>query len=469
MVSLPLGQMYQMEARSFDRQRAINFYFIVSESGTSKTKAALRSTAGYIDFCAIGGGPIRGGIESQGRAFFVSGDEFYEVFSDGTYILRGNLDTATSKCSFEENPTQVMIIDNLYGYIFNKATNVFTKITDVDFPTPSSLTFQDGYFIVSEADSSKFYISNINNGLVWDTLDYTTVEGSPDYLVAVKSDKSNLWCLGTKSIEVYRNTGNASFPFEKLSGAYIETGCAASNTIKIINNMLIFMGADENGNNIIWRTDGYNVVRLSTQAVEKRISEGRSFTDSYAWVYHEQGHAFYCLQVKGLDTTIVMDVSTGLFHERAFWNTGTGLFEQHRGACHVFAFNKHLIGDRETSNIYEMGLNYHSDNGNEMVRKVILPYIANGKALINHNSIELDMEVGVGLQSGQGSDPKVMMRYSDDGNTWSSELHASSGKIGEYNTRVIWRKLGTSRQRIYEFSISDPIFVQINGVYLNEP
>lgn len=462
-----VGGSYEMDALSFDSQRSINLCAIISESGTSKSPSALRSTAGTIGFATAGGGAIRGSIESSGRAFFVSGDEFYEVTQDGTEILHGDLDTAVGRTYLAENPTQVMIIDDQFGYIFNKATDTFTKITSINFPVPTSLSFQDGYFIVTEANSSKFYISSINDGLTWGALDFTTVEGSPDYLVAIKSDKSNLWAFGTKSVEIYQNTGALAFPFQKISGAFIETGLAAAGTIQTLNNTLYWLGSDENGDDVVWAADGYNAVRVSTQAMELKISQGRNIEESYSWVYHERGHAFYMLQIKGLNTTLCLDVSTGLWHERVYRNPDTAAYEQHRGSCHIFAFGKHLVGDRETNQIYDMSLNYYSDNGDPLIKRRIFPYISDQKNIISHSSLEIDMEVGVGLVSGQGSDPKIMMRYSDNGRTWSSELTRSIGKMGKYGTRVKWSKLGRSRERVYDVSVSDPVLVQFNQAIIN--
>lgn len=463
-----VGATYQMEAVSFDNQRCVNMYPLISESGTSKSPSALRPTSGLELFASVGGGEIRGSIEAASRAFFVSGNEFYELSAGGTSTLRGTLNSNTGLCTLEENPTQIMIIDGTDGYIFNKTTNVFTQISDVDFPTASSLTFQDGYFIVSEADTAKFWISNLNDGLTWDSADFTTVESSPDDLVAVYSDSSNLWAFGSKSVEIFRNTGASPFPFQRINGAFIETGCAAAKTIQELDNTMYWLGTDENGDSIVWRAQGYNAVRVSTQAIERKIAESTNFTESYAWTYHERGHAFYCLQVKGLNTTLVLDVSTMQWHERVYRNPTTNAEEQHRGANHIFFNQMHLVGDRENSNVYKMSLDVYTDNGDTIVRKRISPHYDEEKRLISHAQIELDMEVGQGLQSGQGSDPQIMMRYSDDGgHTWSNELWRDLGKVGKYKTRVRWNKLGSSRDRVYEFSISDPVFWQINEAYLN--
>lgn len=461
-----VGFSYRMEAVSFDNQRSVNLMPIVSESGTSLSVSALRSTPGLKTEYEIGGGGIRGGIESQGRAFFVSGRDFYEVFADGTSTLHGSVNTATGIIDIEENPTQIMIVDGVGGYIFTKTTNAFEQITDIDFPIPSDLTFQDGYFIVTEKDSAKFWVSTLNNGLVWRALDNTTVESNPDNLVGLKSDSANLWLFGTKSTEVFRNTGNAVFPFQRIPGAIVETGCASQSTIQEIDNALFWLGSDDNGDAIVWRSNGYNAQRVSTRAIELKIAQSDNFKESYAWVYHERGSAFYVLQVKGVNTTLVLDVATNAWHERMWLNPLNGEEEQHRGSCHVFFNQKHLVGDRLNNKIYEMNLDFYDDDGNELRKERISPHYSDTNELFTHAQFELNMEVGVGLQSGQGFDPQIMLQYADN-RVWGKELWHTIGKVGEYSTRVRWNKLGASRDRVYRVRVSDPVFVQINRAIIN--
>jgi hypothetical protein len=69
-----------------------------------------------------------------------------------------------------------------------------------------------------------------------------------------------------------------------------------------------------------------------------------------------------------------------------------------------------------------------------------------------------------------GYDPQVMLRWSDDGgHTWSNEHWKSMGKIGQYSTRTIWRRLGMTtklRDRVYEVSGTDPVKIAIVGAEL---
>lgn len=470
-MKLPIvGPTYQMDAWSFDVQRCINLYPMISEVGTSKEVSSLRSCAGLSLFATAGEGPHRGSISaSNGRAFSVSGNTLYEINTDGTTTSRGTLLTNQVSVSLSENNAQqIIIVDGANGYILDMTDDSFGQIVDVDFVGGNTVTFLDGYFIVNEPDTQKYYISAINNGESWDALDFGTASNSPDNLVAVIASNGNLWLLGKSSVEAHTNTGAADFPFERISGAVIQTGCAAAATVRKFDNSIAWLGADEQGRGVVWKAEGYNAKRLSTQAIEKRIAEVEDLSTAYSWVYHEQGHIFYALQLPDLDTTLVYDGSTGQWHERSFNNPVTGDKELHLGATTFFLNQKVMVGSRVDGKVYQMSMDFYDDAGQEMVRERISPHIQDEKRLVTHSSLELDMEVGVGLSSGQGSAPRIMMQYSDDGGrNYSSELWRDIGAIGKYSTRVRWTRLGSARDRVYKFRISDPVEVQINGAYLN--
>ena len=66
-----------------------------------------------------------------------------------------------------------------------------------------------------------------------------------------------------------------------------------------------------------------------------------------------------------------------------------------------------------------------------------------------------------------GYDPQVMLRLSNDGGkNWISEQWRSAGKLGEYEHRVRWNRLGMARRRVFEVSVTDPIPWRITGAYL---
>jgi len=165
------------------------------------------------------------------------------------------------------------------------------------------------------------------------------------------------------------------------------------------------------------------------------------------------------------------DAATQAWHERAGFSNGD--FTRHRSNCQMAFNNKVVVGDFENGNIYAFDLDDFSDNGS--IQKWLrswraLPTGQNNLKRTTQHSLQLDCESGVGLNLGQGSDPQVMLRFSDDGgHTWSNEHWKSMGKIGEYYKRVIWRRLGMTtklRDRVYEVSATDPVKIAIMGAEL---
>ena len=135
--------------------------------------------------------------------------------------------------------------------------------------------------------------------------------------------------------------------------------------------------------------------------------------------------------------------------------------------------NKIVVGDFENGNIYAFDLEDYSDNGS--VQKWLrtwraLPTGQNNLKRTSQHSLQLDIEAGTGLVTGQGSDPEIMLRWSDDGgHTWSNEHWSKMGKIGEYYRRVFWRRMGMTlklRDRVYEVSATDPVKIAIMGAEL---
>lgn len=161
--------------------------------------------------------------------------------------------------------------------------------------------------------------------------------------------------------------------------------------------------------------------------------------------------------------TWAYDTSTGLWHERAFNNDGSLI--RHRSNCYAFAYSAHTVGDFENGRVYELSKDVYSDSGTAITRLRTSPHISTGLVRNFFKSFQLDMETGVGLDgTGQGTDPQVMFRFSDDGgHTWSNERLRSAGRIGETKWRVRWHRLGMARNRIFEVKITDPVRVALLG------
>lgn len=460
-----VGPSYQEWSAPFDFQRSVNLFPVLDNMG--KEVSAMYGTPGLSLFSTCGDGPVRGCFHAaNGRAFVVSGSGFYELDQYGMATLRGTLSTSSSIVSMDENGLQLGICDGANVYIFTFSSNAFAQVTDTDLPVSGMITFIDGYFIVNEVGSGKFYISALYDGLTWDALDFATAESSPDSLKGVYNALGQLWLLGEHTSEIWTNTGDSAFPFQRIAGAKMEVGILGPHTAESIDNSIIWVGQDKIGTGIVYRAQGFTPKRISTSAIERRIQAATNKENMRAYTYQEDGHVFYVITGGGLETSLVFDLTTEQWHERAYLNS-EGNLEQHLASCSMFIFDKQLVGDRRNGKVYQMSMDFYDDNGDEIARDRIYTHIFDEGKRRRYSSLEIGFETGVGLQTGQGSNPLCAMRLSKDGaRTWTSWFTSSIGAVGKYTTKVMFRRLGIQEQTTFHIRITDPVKVAIVGSYL---
>ena len=464
-----LGSAYVARSVNAADARMVNLFpEVVPEGG--KEPAFLQRAPGLSVLATVGTGPIRGLWTFGGYGYVVSGSTLFQIDSNWIAVAKGTIGGA-GPVSMTDNGIQLFVAANPLGYIYNADTDVFQQITDPDFPGAVTVGYLDGYFVFNEPNSQKIWVTQLLDGTSVDPLDFASAEGDPDDVVAIFIDHREVWVYGTNSAEVWYNAGTLDFPLARIQGAYNELGCAAPYSIAKMDNQIYWLGKDDRGQGIVFRAAGYMGQRISTHAIEWQMQEYSDLSDAVGYTYQQDGHSFYVLNFPSANTTWVFDVATGAWHERASFENGD--FNRHRGNCQMFYNATNVVGDYQNGKIYELDLNSYADDG--LPQKWLrswraLPTGANNLARTIQHSLQLDCETGVGLNLGQGSDPQVMLRWSDDGgHTWSNEHWKSMGKIGRSGYRTIWRRLGATlkiRDRVYEVSGTDPVRIYIMGAEL---
>lgn len=452
-----LNGSFDGRSASFDAQRTVNFYLEQSESQSSRSAAMLIGTPGLLLWTNLTGGNVRGEIVfDSGTSIVVVGDTVWKVLTDKTATNIGNVVDEGPVVSMASNGQVIMMVGGQYGYFINPTTNTVTQIDDPDFEGSTNVYFVDGFFVFNKLNTGQFQITQLYGEDI-DGLDFATAEGAPDPIVSLIVDHREVWLLGVDSTEVWINTGSADFPFQRIQGAFLEIGCAAAQSVAKMDNSFYWLAFDERGYGTVQRAQGYSNVRVSNHAVEYAIGNYSRIDDAVAYTYTQEGRSFYVLSFPTADRTWCLDPSNGLWHERAYYNAD-GSEGRHRSNCQMNFAGLTLVGDWENGNVYSMDLDTYSDNGNPIVALRRCPHITNNTDYEFFQVLELTMQTGVGLPSGQGSDPQAMLRWSDDGGySWSNQRTASIGKIGERKARVRWNRLGKSRDRVFEVSISDPV------------
>lgn len=439
-------------SKSANATRLVNV-FAEALPADSKTPVVLYGTPGTALFAELPTGPVLGLHDFQGKVYAVTPTNLYRIEYDGQFADVGEVDF-TGKVSMDDNGIELVMVDGVKGYHYDGTTVV--QFEGDGWNPANTVTYQDGYFIFNRAGTGQFFISNLLS-VELDPLEFATAEGSPDNALAVISNGRELWVFGEESTEVWYNSGAALFPFERMQGAFMETGTAAAGTIVKLDSSLFFLGDD----GMIYRTMGYNPTRISTHAIEHSISTARK-DDAFAWEYKQEGHAFYVITFPTAKLTWCYDVSTGLWHERSHI-----VFGHHIGLCHVSFYDKELIGDFQAGHVFQLSMDALEDYHDPIQRIMVSPAIHGNRATMFCRELELDMQSGVGLVDGYGSDPQAMMQYSDDGGkTWSVEKWAPIGRIGKYLTRIRWRRLGSFRQRIFKVVITEPVPVVVLSAFI---
>ncbi len=346
------------------------------------------------------------------------------------------------------------------------ATPALTQALDGPFNGANSCYEVDNYIIYNSPNSNEWGCTNAGS-VVSNALSGGSTLTAPGNIVALIPNKREVFILSERSTEVWVDTGSYPFPFSPVPGSSSQHGCAARGSIARLGESFAFLAQDSRGIATILMMNGYGMRRISTYAIEQRIQSYSIVSDAVAFSYQEAGHEFYVISFPTADETWVYDISAGVWHQRT-WTDNQGMPHRIRANCSMNFRGKVIVGDYSNGNLYVMDRSAYTDNGQPIIRRRRCPHLTNDLKRIFYNDLQIQFQPGVGLQSGQGSNPQAMLRYSDDGgSTWSNERWTTIGAVGKYKNRAIWRRLGYARDRVFEVTVSDPINACIISANIN--
>lgn len=453
------GATYQARSLDASAQRCVNAYL---EGGPSGVPPTLYGTPGSTLWLSIGASPIRGMLAAGGWLWVVAGSFVFRITTAGVATVAGIIPTSSGRVSMAANISEVIIVDGDGGYLVDFVTATLDAITDPDFPAGvTQVVYIDGYFIVAGDGSGRFYINESSDvGSAWNGTDFATAEGSTDAALTLVASQRELHILGEDSSEVWVNTGNPTFPFERAGVAFIEHGIVARWSAAKLENTIFWLGQDKAGQGAVYMAVGYVPERISTHAIEHAITQYSSISDAFALSYTDEGHSFYVITFPSGNATFVYDVATGAWHERGKYSESTGDLAAWNASHHVFFAGKHLVSDLTRDRIYELSNSVYTDDGGAIQRLIRTAAINAKQERMFYSELRVRMETG----SDTTVDPQVFLRWSDDGgHAWSNYHAATAGNIGRYGDSPVWRRLGMARNRVFELSMTDPVRFSLIG------
>ena len=469
-----VGTSYSTPSIYQDDQECINFFAEIDPTKAQGERGivALYPTPGLktqVQLNALG--EVRGMFTMSGGDYFVavSRNRVYKVDVTMTATQVGTLTTTSGPVSISDNQTSTGLIayiaDGVNRYFYNFTTNTFTTLPSTDGPWQGATVVDsvDGYNIYNQPGTFNWACTDLESGLSTNAY-YGSANGYPDDIVSLIVDRRQVYLLKEVTTEVWTDVGNlieglVGFPFQRVPGTLMQSGCGAPFSVARFGNSFALVAKDTRGDATIEMIDGYTFKRISTHAVEQSLLNQRT-DNAVAFTYQIEGHEMYVVTFPSIGDglTWVFDLTTQSWHKWLYWNAAQAKYERHRANCGCFFQQMYLVGDYENGKIYSLENEQYTDDGHTIRRLRRARHLTADLQRQFFESFQIQFQPGVGLNTGQGQDPQAMLRWSNDGgSTWSNEHWVSIGKQGNYVARAIWRRLGWSRDRIFEVAVSDPI------------
>ena len=438
---------YRRSNGAFPPLRLINMF--VEPSKTSEGGVALLSRPGLGLLATNGSGPVRSLYSKQGT---FTGDVF-SVSTSTLYRGTTSLGTiaGTGPVSIVGGQSEVIVCRGSTPKSYNG-----TNFADITFPDTASVVaveYIGSLFVALRADTHKFYWSDNLDGRTWGALNFASAEREPDELLDLKALGDNLWLFGQSTVEVWQHTGDADLPFTRLEQVTFDKGIMATGCVVKADNSLVFIG--DNGS--VYRVAD-TPTRISDHWLEERILDSASHS---LFTFIHEGHEFVCVRLD--DETFAYDCATSEWCE--LQTDGGNWIAQ----CAAMVGSIVYLGHSSTGEI--MGFDEWDDMGVELERRFSFAQQLDAPASVD--SIKVWCNSGqTALVEGQGSDPTIELRLSDDaGNTWDDWEGEELGAQGAYRQIPEWRALGMFDFPgvLGEIRVTDPVPFRVSAIKINDP
>lgn len=346
---------------------------------------------------------------------------------------------------------------------------------------PTHLAYLYGYLICNDSGSDAFYTSiqypfettDDNDQIIYDIFyadedgEYngygfvTYAEWNPDNITALCSNGSYMYTLGPRSIQCFSYRDDINKPFVSPDNAAESIGIRAPNSLASCGPYVAWLASSDIGENGIYVMEGNEKKRVSTISIERQISRMRYPEDAIGQFWQENQHIFYAITFRTDKVTLVYDLTEREWHSRESYEFGYW-----RPQFATFAYNRIFYGQLDSDALVYMDNDKYTEwDGLCMVR------LRRGGALYSDNSPFYCDALNVTLNNGQIDDPviepRVMMRYSTDGNSWTDMELGTMGAMGRYDHQTTWWNLGLCRYLTIEISCSDPVDFAIVSAKIN--
>lgn len=400
-------------------------------------------TADGLKLFADGIGKDRGGIWSDRfkKHFRVSGDKFVEVDQFGNVVEL----SATSI----PGSTQVRIDNSFNSVAFVAGGDYYrwngTTLTNVTKPGGSGdfidMVWIDGYYIFT--DGENLWNTTLADEAVFNGNERAGSDFAPDEIVGVgRSTDNKLLVFNRYTTERFINTNATLFPFSRLQNAAIPIGIVGTNAKCSIGDgrWMVFGGGKEYSPSFFILSNDY--MNVSTKEIDSIIDtysdyelfnikiEFRDTRDQKLAICHLPRHA------------LVYDISLSNRLGSPIWYQWESDDSPWRGINGVYdprnidnSASGWVYGDKQDGTIGRLDSTICTQYGEAVEWQCATPLIKVGGTV---SSAEIVTAPGHSLVD----DDVVFFSTTKDGALYGQEVTIFRGNSGEYQSRMIERRLG---------------------------
>jgi hypothetical protein len=441
-----LNGIYTDNGPDFRTSYPVNMVPVPKNSGIST--GYLRPGDGLV---ANGSGPgiDRGGINWQGECYRVMGTKLVSVASNGAVTVLGDVGGPTDQLvTFDYSFDELAIASGGRLYYWDNST--LTQVTDPDLGLVLDVVWVDGYFMTT--DGEFLIVTELSDPTQVNPLKYGTSEVDPDPVVALLKLRNEVYALNRNTVEVFDNIGGDLFPFQRIDGAQIQKGVVGTFACCVYIERIAFLGSGRNESPGIYVGAAATTQKISTQEIDELLLTYTEAQLSLVKLEARNDKSHQHLYVHLPDRTIVYDAAASEALGDQVWFTLTTTvvgFAQYRARNLVWAYDKWLVGDPQSSTIGYLVDDIGSHWG-QQVRWEFGTIIAynEGKGALFQKMELVSLTGRVAL----GTNPQISTSYSLDGLSYSQDRYIYVGTIGNTSKRLAWFQQGHMRNwRIQRF------------------
>jgi len=448
------GGDYQHKSRPLTKQWTRNFWPQPIPNQKARSAYILQSFYGIKLFKEFTG-KHRGQVQSKGILYRVVNTTLYKVDKNGNHTSLGFIG-GSNRCFLKPIGSQIIVVNGSGIVYVYDGTNV-TQVTDINIGSPKGVAVLNNQAIYDAGVGQGWDVSDVGKPGVINGLNNASAEISADDLQIPYSYSETLYLFGTETTELWWNSGQGNPPFDRIQGAALRIGCGAIYSVAETPDYIFMFGSDKQVHTLTGGTTAVDTV-ISTPAMAKEF-EGYAVTeDAVGWTMQLEGQWFYVI-------TFPIQNITWVYHVGGEWfQWGIGNAGRHRADDYEYVYDKHLVADYTTGNLYELDAETYTDDGQTIIRTRDTAPIHGGLFQADGKEFEISqftifLEAGVGLLEGQGSNPSLMVSISKDGGkTFGTERFVKVGQLNETRQSATMKNLGRFRECVFRIRCSDPIY-----------